>query len=115
MDTISTEISLARPIRQQQFKMKQFRVRQDRCDMKVTSDACLFGALIEGVHTRACDIGTGTGLLSLMIAQRCRAQIDALDIDPQAVIQANENFAESPFHTQLRALRRDVSAPEPAC
>lgn len=80
------------------FTFKQFTINQDRCAMKVCTDACILGAStdVENVN-RILDIGTGTGLLSLMIAQRSNAQIDAVEIDEDAYQQALTNVEASKF------------------
>ena len=90
------------------FRFKQFFVRHDRCAMKVGTDGVLLGAwiptnpLTTNPLTRILDIGTGSGLIALMLAQRCpEAQIDAIDIDPDAVAQARENFTSSPWSARL--------------
>lgn len=79
------------------FTFKQFEIQQDRCAMKVGTDGVLLGAWAEGGQ-RILDIGSGTGLISLMMAQRFpEAQVWGIDIDPDACMQARENVATSPF------------------
>lgn len=70
--------------------------------MKVSLDACLFGAVCDVTQRqRILDIGTGTGLLALMIAQRSQANIDAVELDRAAAQQAQSNFQTSVFYSQL--------------
>ena len=81
------------------FKFKQFTVWHDQCAMKVGTDGALLGAWTTvSVNDRyLLDIGTGSGLIALMLAQRSQALIDAIDIDAPACRQATENVARSPF------------------
>ena len=97
------------------FRFKQFFVRHDRCAMKVGTDGVLLGAwaptnpLTPTPLTRILDIGTGSGLIALMLAQRCPdAQIAAIDIDPDAVAQARENFAASPWSDRLHVAQSSL-------
>lgn len=86
------------------FNFKQFTVQQDRCAMKIGTDAVLLGAWcpIENNPFSILDIGAGSGILSLMLAQRSNAkQIDALEIDEDAYEQCVENFEKSPWSDRL--------------
>lgn len=86
------------------FTFKQFTVQQSRCAMKVGTDGVLLGAwtpLYNNPYT-VLDIGSGTGLLALMLAQRSGAeQIDAVEIDEEAFTQCVENFENSPWSDRL--------------
>ena len=98
------------------FKFKQFIVEQDKCAMKVTTDSCLFGSIVANAIKNTAlkienclDVGTGTGLLSLMIAQKNnQLKIDAIEIDEQAAMQAALNFRQSPFGNQLQIICGDA-------
>jgi tRNA1Val (adenine37-N6)-methyltransferase len=86
------------------FQFKQFTVNQDRCAMKIGTDGVLLGAWcpIENNPFSILDIGAGTGILSLMLAQRCNAeQIDAVEIDEDAFEQCVDNFENSPWGDRL--------------
>jgi tRNA1Val (adenine37-N6)-methyltransferase len=84
------------------FAFKQFTVKQDKCAMKVGTDAVLLGSWILPENAASIlDIGTGTGIIALMIAQRSPAKIDAIDIDPNACVQAKENVDSSPWRERI--------------
>ncbi|WP_026950504.1 tRNA1(Val) (adenine(37)-N6)-methyltransferase [Algoriphagus mannitolivorans] len=85
------------------FQFQQFKIHQDRCAMKISTDAVLLGALTDcGKAENILDIGTGTGVVALMLAQRApKANIIAVEIDSDAAEQAKENFEESPFSSRL--------------
>jgi tRNA1Val (adenine37-N6)-methyltransferase len=86
------------------FQFKQFSIQQDRCAMKVGTDGVLLGAWTPIDHKpySVLDIGAGTGLVALMLAQRCHAeQIDAIEIDENAFEQCVENFENSPWNDRL--------------
>ncbi|MDF9829723.1 methyltransferase [Parabacteroides sp. PF5-6] len=85
------------------FAFKQFTVFHDQCAMKVGTDGVLLGAWVRvGGTQRILDVGTGTGLIALMLAQRSTAQIEAIDIDESAYRQACRNVFDSPFAGQIR-------------
>ena len=96
------------PMGSDSFRFRQFELRQDRCAMKVGTDGTLLGAwaLMPGEASgRVLDIGTGTGLIALMMAQRYpEAEVTAIDIDAGAVSQAQENVAASPFARRVTVM-----------
>lgn len=104
------------------FQFKQFSINQDKTAMKVGTDGVLLGAWtpIDYDPYNILDIGGGTGLISLMLAQRCDAeQIDAIEIDANAYEQAVDNFENSPwndrlfcFHTSLDDFMDDLEDEE---
>ncbi|WP_286755810.1 methyltransferase [Roseivirga sp. UBA838] len=100
------------------FRFKQFKVEQAQCAMKVTTEACIFGALsaqLSQPHNpnRILDIGTGTGLLALMKAQHTQCAIDAVEINDEAFLQARENFYVSPWKNRLSLFHTDIDHFEP--
>ncbi|GGG16629.1 tRNA1(Val) (adenine(37)-N6)-methyltransferase [Dokdonia pacifica] len=89
---------------QKPFQFKQFTVTQDRCAAKIGTDGVLLGAWTSIDHTPGSilDIGTGTGVIALMLAQRSFAEtIDALELDDDAYEQATENFENSDWGDRL--------------
>jgi len=85
------------------FRFKQFEVDQRDCAMKINTDGVLLGAVVEGEQaSHILDIGTGTGVISLMLAQRFGdAVIEAVEIDEAAYLRADANFKSSKFADRL--------------
>ncbi|WP_258103715.1 tRNA1(Val) (adenine(37)-N6)-methyltransferase [Marinoscillum sp. MHG1-6] len=93
------------------FQFKQFRVEQGKAAMKVTTEGCIFGGLVEVQDScvRVLDIGAGTGLLSLMIAQkRTNVEIEAVEIEQDAYDQCQHNFSQSPWTNRLQVIHHSV-------
>lgn len=92
------------------FDFKQFTICHDRCAMKVGTDGVLLGAWTEvgaGV-SRVLDIGTGSGLIAIMLAQKCPADITGIDIDAEAIGQAKENGGRTPWSGRVHFLQQDI-------
>ena len=94
------------------FQFKQFTVWHDKCAMKVGTDGVLLGAWtsVQGAR-RVLDVGTGTGLVALMLAQRSPADVKivALEVDTAAVEQAKENVARSFWKEQIEVVQADFN------
>lgn len=97
------------------FRFKQFTVNQDKCAFKVGTDGVLLGASadISGVKT-ILDAGTGTGLIALMLAQRCDAEITAIEPDRDSFEQACSNVANSPWAERINVINARLQDFEPA-
>ena len=88
------------------FRFREFTVHQEKCAMKVGTDAVLLGSWINpGNAINILDIGTGTGVIALMLAQQSTAVVDAIDIDEGAYQQARENFRISPWFMRMAVER----------
>ena len=85
------------------FQFKQFHVHHDQCAMKVGTDGVLLGSWVDIKNEKnILDIGTGTGLIALMMAQKSNARIDAIDIDVDAFQQARINVTHSPWLNRIQ-------------
>ena len=90
------------------FHFKQFTIQQEHAAMKVGTDGVLLGAWasVPGPQSRVLDIGCGTGLIALMLAQRTKyVAVDALEIDPSSARQAIENFQNSPWEERIHCIQ----------
>ena len=97
------------------FQFKQFTVHQDKCAMKVCTDACLLGAWVANKLMREnteakkiLDIGAGTGLLSLMIAQKTNLKTDAVELNADAYLQAKRNIENSLFSSKIQIYNENI-------
>ena len=87
------------------FRFKQFIIEDDLSTMKTGTDAILLGAWAEpGKADSILEIGTGCGVISLMLAQKSEAHITAIDIDPDSIVQAESNFMTSPWRDRIKAM-----------
>lgn len=95
----------------QYFQFKQFTIEQDRCAMKVSTEACILGAWFARQNIdvkKVLDIGSGTGLLMLMLAQKWQGVFHGIEIDPQAAGQLQENIDRSPWKDSCKVFEGDV-------
>lgn len=91
------------------FKFKRFTIYHDKCAMKVGTDGVLLGAWTDVNYSKKIlDIGTGSGLIALMLAQRCEANITAIDIDMEAVEQAQTNIEATEWKDRMEVLHTDL-------
>lgn len=97
------------------FQFKQFTIRQEHCSMKVTTDACLFGAWVankienDKSTKNILDIGSGSGLLSLMLAQRTVATIDGIELQQADYLQSLQNVSLSPWKERVNIIHADAT------
>ncbi|MBQ9214568.1 MAG: methyltransferase [Bacteroidales bacterium] len=90
------------------FRFQQFEIKQDKTAMKVSTDGILLGSLCDfSLSSNILDIGTGTGLIALMSAQRSKAKISAVEIDKDAFLQAQENVLNSKFALRIKVFNDD--------
>ena len=99
------------------FRFKQFDIHQDKCTMKVGTDGVLLGAWANVENARkALDIGTGTGLIALMLGQRTSGcDIHAVEIDETAANQARENAAGVPWKNRVNIIHRAIQDYQKEC
>jgi tRNA1Val (adenine37-N6)-methyltransferase len=93
------------------FQFKQFLIHQDQCAMKVCTDACIFGAWFAQKDLPAkevLDIGSGTGLLMLMLAQKQESSFEGIEIDVSSFHQLKENVAKSKWSNRITVTQGDV-------
>ena len=98
------------------FQLQQFSVKQTISGMKICSDSLIFGAMTPMTGAiKVLDIGTGTGILSLMLAQKANTESDcklesitAIEITREAAEEAQENFINSPWASQLKIIQQDI-------
>jgi len=88
----------------EKFRFRQFEVSHYRSTMKVGTDAVILGAWLEVSSAKnILEIGTGCGIIALMLAQKSAAIIDAIDVDEESANEAGENFANSPWNNRLKS------------
>jgi tRNA1Val (adenine37-N6)-methyltransferase len=94
------------------FRFQQFLIEYGDCGMKVGTDGVLLGAWAgkDSLPKRILDIGTGTGLIALMLRQRFQVRVDALEIEPSCHEQCQKNFESSPWPQDLHAIKGDFNS-----
>jgi tRNA1Val (adenine37-N6)-methyltransferase len=99
------------------FQFKKFAINHDRCSMKVSTDAVLLGSWVDAGKSKIIlDVGTGSGIIALMLAQRTNhaVQIDAIEVEDEDVSQAKENILFSPWPNKIFAFKTSFQNFEPA-
>jgi len=90
------------------FRFQQFEVFHDRCAMKVGTDGVLLGAWVQpDTARRILDVGAGSGLIALILAQRSTAEIVGVELDEAAAVQATENVQRSPWNNRIHLVQAD--------
>jgi tRNA1Val (adenine37-N6)-methyltransferase len=93
------------------FNFKQFTVNQEKSAFKVGTDGVLLGAIADvNGKKNVLDIGTGTGLISLIVAQRCDADIIAIEIDNGSFCEAQENVIKSRWSSRIKVINTDLQS-----
>jgi tRNA1Val (adenine37-N6)-methyltransferase len=93
------------------FKFKQFTIHQDLCAMKVCTDACMLGAWFAEkitIYATILDVGSGTGLLMMMLAQKSKAIIHGIELDTSCFNQLKENISQNHWKGRLKVFRGDA-------
>lgn len=94
------------------FQFKQFTVHHDKCAMKVCTDSCIFGAWVAqkiAPHSNVLDIGAGSGLLTLILAQKTNGNLQGIEIDPSSFEQLQENISNSIWQNRIQVFNGDAA------
>lgn len=107
--------NFAAVMREVSFTFRQFSINDARCGMKIGTDGVVLGAWLDcRTVMSAIDIGCGSGLIALMVAQRCGAIVTAIEIDRGAYLDAVDNVANSPWSNCINVIEGDFNAYQPA-
>jgi tRNA1Val (adenine37-N6)-methyltransferase len=111
VDIVGKNKNMGNPkISEQPFRFKQFKIYQDKCLMKVGTDGILLGAWADVAGAQEMlDIGTGTGVIAIMLAQRSEeARIDGVEIDQYSYEQAVQNVTDCPWNTRINVVHESI-------